>query len=271
MTRDLSAHNADHQAALTYSKYLAVDELLKLQNPLSDGPEHDELLFIIIHQTYELWFKQLLHETQAAQSALESGDTYGALALLGRIRTILKICVAQIDILETMTPLQFNSFRSRLESASGFQSAQFREFEAILGRRDTKAAAHLEPESRERVEARMRERSLWDSVLHFVLTRGFSIPDEIINRDVSMPYQANAPVQAALIDLHRRDSEAALVCERLVDIDEGLQEWRYRHVKMVERTIGHKVGTGGSSGAGYLAGTLFKPVFPDLWEIRSAF
>lgn len=271
MTEQSNDVNGDYQPSLTYNQYLAVDELLGLQHPLSDGPEHDELLFIVIHQTYELWFKQLLHETEEAQRALESGETHYALALLGRIRTIMKICVAQIDILETMTPLQFNSFRARLESASGFQSAQFREFEVILGRRDKRAAAHLDPQSRRRVERRMSERSLWDSVLRYVRIRGFEIPEKIINRDLTAAYQQNSDVQSALIELHRKDPEAALICERLVDVDEGLQEWRYRHVKMVERTIGKKAGTGGSVGVGYLASTLFKPVFPELWDIRSAF
>lgn len=257
--------------AANYSDYLRVRELLALQKPLSDGPEHDELLFIIIHQTYELWFKELIHEFVAAQDALESGHTHRALAILGRIRTILKICVAQIDILETMTPLQFNSFRNRLGESSGFQSAQFREIEAILGRRDRHIAAHLLAEDRARVEVRMSSRSLWDSVLRYVVTRGFAIPDQILNREVSQPYERDSAVQKSLIDLHRGDAEASLVFERLLDIDEGLQEWRYRHVKMVERTIGSKPGTGGSSGAGYLRQTLFNPTFIDLWEIRSAF
>jgi tryptophan 2,3-dioxygenase len=261
----------NHDAALTYSSYLKVDELLKLQQPLSEGPEHDELLFIVIHQTYELWFKEMIHEYKAAQKSLESGDTHYSLAILGRIRTIMKICVAQIDILETMTPLQFNSFRDRLGASSGFQSAQFREVEAILGRRDSRAASHLMPEDRTKVESLMKAPSLWDSTLKYVHSRGFSIPSSILNRDFSEPYEVNLDVQNALLELHRKDPEAALVCERLVDIDEGLQEWRYRHVKMVERTIGHKAGTGGSSGAEYLASTLFKPVFPDLWEIRSKF
>jgi tryptophan 2,3-dioxygenase len=183
----------------------------------------------------------------------------------------MKICVAQIDILETMTPLQFNSFRDRLGASSGFQSAQFREVEALLGRRDSRAASHLMPEDRSKVESLMKAPSLWDSTLKYVHSRGFSIPSSILNRDFSEPYEVNFDVQNALLELHRKDPEAALVCERLVDIDEGLQEWRYRHVKMVERTIGHKAGTGGSSGAEYLASTLFKPVFPDLWEIRSKF
>ena len=133
----------EFDSALTYTSYLAIDDLLRLQKPLSDGPEHDEMLFIIIHQSYELWFKQLIHEFNAAAQSLEAGDTHRSLALLGRIRTILKVCVTQVDILETMTPLQFNAFRGYLSSSSGFQSAQFRKVEALLGRRDSKMSSHL--------------------------------------------------------------------------------------------------------------------------------
>ena len=133
---------SEFDSALTYTSYLAIDDLLSLQKPLSDGPEHDEMLFIIIHQSYELWFKQLIHEFNAAARSLETGDTHKSLALLGRIRTILKVCVTQVDILETMTPLQFNAFRGYLSSSSGFQSAQFRKVEALLGRRDAKMSSH---------------------------------------------------------------------------------------------------------------------------------
>ena len=261
----------NYDSALTYNSYLAIDELLKLQKPLSTGPEHDEMLFIVIHQTYELWFKQLIHEFKQAQQALESGDTHYSLSLLGRIRTILKVCVAQIDILETMTPLQFNAFRSYLSSSSGFQSAQFRMVEALLGRRDNKMASHLPPEVAQQIKSLTSQNSIWDSTLKFVSKRGHKIPDAILNRDKSTPYTANEQVQDVLLKVHQSDPETAMVCERLVDIDEGLQEWRYRHVKMVERTIGKKMGTGGSSGVEYLSSTLFKPVFSDLWEIRSRF
>ena len=257
-------------SALTYTSYLAVDELLKLQRPLSDGPEHDEMLFIIIHQTYELWFKQLIHEFLEAQRVLEAGDTHRALAVLGRIRTIMKTCVSQVDILETMTPLQFLSFRNYLAASSGFQSAQFRKVEAILGRRDEKFANHLPPETRNEIKLLLNQRSLWDSVLVYLAKRGAAIPSEILNRKLNEQYLPNESVQQALINIHREDPEAAMICERLVDIDEGLQEWRYRHVKMVERTIGSKSGTGGSSGVKYLASTLFNPVFPDLWAIRAS-
>jgi len=258
-------------SALTYSSYLAVDELLKLQRPLSDGPEHDEMLFIIIHQTYELWFKQLIHEFLQAQRALESGDTHYALSILGRIRTIMKVCVAQVDILETMTPLQFNAFRGYLASSSGFQSAQFRKVEAILGRRDSRMAGHLPPDIQSEIEEITARNSIWDSFLDYLTKRGYSLPEDVVGRHKSKSYESNAAVQDVLLKVHQSDPESAMVAERLVDIDEGIQEWRYRHVKMVERTIGHKMGSGGSSGVDYLASTLFNPVFKDLWEIRSRF
>jgi tryptophan 2,3-dioxygenase len=196
----------------------------------------------------------------------------------------MKTCVAQLDILETMTPLQFNSFRGRLSSASGFQSAQFRELEAVLGRRDAAGkdaeagtgmamAAHLVPgsDARNRVEAAMQRPSLYDSALKYFDARGHKMPKDVLNRDVSIGYLPNDEVQEILITAHKTDPEANMVGEALMDFDEGLQEWRYRHVKMVERTIGRKMGTGGSAGAGYLASTLFNPVFADLWAIRSRF
>jgi tryptophan 2,3-dioxygenase len=269
--------------AITYISYLKVDELLELQQPESNG-EHDEMLFIIIHQTYELWFKQMLHEIAELQKTLEAGKSHRSLAILGRVRTIMKTCVGQLDILETMTPLQFNTFRGRLQSSSGFQSAQFREFEAVLGRRDQAGAGaekhtgmgmaeHLIPGSpaRARVEAAMQRRSLWDSTLIYLESRGHKMPADVMNRDVSVGYTDHEGVQEVLLDVHRNDAESAMICEALVDLDEGLQEWRYRHVKMVERTIGHKMGSGGSSGVGYLSSTLFRPVFADLWAIRSRF
>jgi tryptophan 2,3-dioxygenase len=261
----------NYESALTYNSYLAVDELLRLQRPLSEGPEHDEMLFIIIHQTYELWFKQLIHEFLAAQKSLESGDTHRSLAILGRIRTILKVCVTQIDILETMTPLQFNAFRGYLASSSGFQSAQFRKVEAILGRRDSKMAGHLAPHDQEEIAVIASQKSLWDSTLTYLSHRGHNIPQNILSRDVKKHYESSEEVEEILLIVYRNDPESAMVCERLVDIDEGLQEWRYRHVKMVERTIGTKVGSGGSSGAAYLSTTLSKPVFEELWKIRSRF
>ena len=271
-----------HEKHVTYQSYLKVDELLQLQQPLSDGPEHDELLFITIHQVYELWFQQILHEMQALQLSLEQGDTHRSLALISRVRTIMKTCVAQVDVLETMTPIQFKSFRARLSSASGFQSAQFRELEAVLGRRDRagsdakegsgmKMAEHLQPGSRgrERTEAAMARPSLWDSALRYFASRGHAIPAEALERDVTTPWEGAEGLEQALVQMYHSDPEARMVAEALVDVDEGLAEWRDRHVMMVHRTIGKKPGTGGSSGVDYLRSTLFHPAFAELWAIRN--
>ncbi|MGH8985312.1 MAG: tryptophan 2,3-dioxygenase [Acidimicrobiia bacterium] len=257
--------------ALTYGNYLSLDRLLSLQQPRGGELEHDEMLFIVIHQVYELWFKQLLHELAHVQQRLEDGDTPHVLSTLRRILTILKVVVAQIDVLETMTPRQFTGFRGRLEAASGFQSAQFRELEAALGRRDRRAFEHYPADSpaRERIGAAMVRPSLFDSFLRYLATQRYDVPADALKRDVSQPLEPSSDVQQVLLQVYRDDGEPARVAERLVDVDEGMQEWRYRHVKMVERTIGSKPGTGGSSGASYLRTTLSAPVFPDLWTIRS--
>ena len=220
---------------VTYLSYLKVPELLSLQEPLSQGPEHDELLFIVIHQTYELWFKQILHELRRADERLRAGDLHQSLSVLRRVRTIMKTLVGQVDILETMTPLQFNAFRDRLASSSGFQSVQFRELEAVFGRGDG---------------------CLWEAVLVFLEAVGA---------------RTGGTLSDDLVAIYRGRPDVALLLEELVDIDEGMQEWRYRHVKMVERTIGNKTGTGGSSGAEYLRSTLFRPIFPELWDVRAQF
>ena len=255
--------------ALTYTSYLALDEILGAQRPRSD--EHDEILFIVVHQVYELWFKELLHELWHLQRLLEEGQGSPALSTLKRILTILKLVVAQIDVIETLTPVQFLGFRDRLESASGFQSAQFRELEAVLGRREPRVlrAYAEDPDARARIEAALGRRSLYDSFLRFLSLRGCPVPEERLERDVSKPVEESEGVHAAVLAAYRDDGEAAQVCERMVDLDEGFQEWRYRHVKMVERTIGSRPGTGGSPGAAYLRTTLNQPLFPDLWSVRS--
>jgi tryptophan 2,3-dioxygenase len=259
---------AEDVPALTYTSYLALDEILGAQRPRSD--EHDEMLFIVVHQVYELWFKQLLHELAHLQRRLEGGDTPHALHTLRRVLAILKVAVAQIDVLETMTPRQFLGFRDRLEASSGFQSAQFRELEAVLGRRDPGAFEHYPPgPTRERIAAAMARPSLFDSFLRYLLSQGYDVPAAVLARDVARPWEASGDVQRVLLAVYRDDGEPAQVAERLVDVDEGVQEWRYRHVKMVERTIGARSGTGGSPGAAYLRTTLSTPVFPDLWAIRS--
>jgi len=179
--------------------------------------------------------------------------------------------VAQIDVLETMTPRQFLGFRGRLEAASGFQSAQFRELEAVLGRRDRGVFEHYADPSEARtcIAAAMARRSLFDSFLRYLAAQGYDAPAEALARDVSRPQEPSGAIQRVLLAVYRDDGEPSQVAERLIDLDEGMQEWRYRHVKMVERTIGSKAGTGGSRGVSYLRTTLSNPVFPDLWAIRS--
>jgi tryptophan 2,3-dioxygenase len=256
--------------AVTYGKYLKIDELLSLQQP-RDEVEHDEMLFIVIHQVYELWFKVVLHEMDYACRLLGEGDAPRALHTLKRVLTILKVLVAQLDILETMTPTEFLTFRERLDSASGFQSDQFRALEFALGRK-TRASLERFAEgtrARDGLERRWSAPTLWDAVLGYLASEGYEVPTALRERDVTRQIEPNPEMQAILVEIYHIDPKNAELCERLVDLDEGIQEWRYRHVKMVERTIGMKQGTGGSAGSAYLRTTLNSPLFPDLWEIRS--
>ncbi|WP_067465217.1 tryptophan 2,3-dioxygenase [Actinomadura macra] len=250
---------------MTYGGYLRLDKLLSCQEPKTQA--HDELLFVIIHQVYELWFKQILHEAALLQRRLEEGNSAGSLHTARRIAKILKTVVGQLDVLETMTPRQFASFRDALGSSSGFQSAQFRELEAVLGRRAFPASDLRDDE---RLQAALARPSLFDSLLRYLAGRGHPVPAEALSRDTSTTWEPDAGVQKVLLSVYADENgPAAEVCEALVDVDEGIQEWRYRHLKMVERTIGAKIGTGGSAGADYLRSTLFSPAFPDLWEVRS--
>lgn len=258
---------------LTYTDYLEVDELLTLQTPRSEPAEHDEMLFIIIHQTYELWFKQILHEAGFLIQRLDADDLTRSYHVLKRLLKIMKTLVAQVDILETMTPLEFDSFRHRLESSSGFQSYQFRAFEFLLGYKRPEPLKHVEEGSpgHALLTGLLNERSLWRVFLELMDRRGYAVPQALLSAPLTEATKADPVVQMSLVTGYREDDALAELCELLVDLDEGLQEWRYRHVKMVQRTIGMKMGSGGSSGAAYLQGTLFKPVFPDLWEIRTQF
>jgi len=264
--------------AVTYGSYLAIDELLALQRPRSAGPEHDEMLFIVIHQVYELWFKEILHEIDQAMRWLDAGDGPRAQHTLKRILTILKVLVAQLDILETMTPLEFQSFRERLEAASGFQSDQFRQLELVLAQKSAGAVARIAAGSRARdsLRARYEAPTLWDAFARYLSRQTdrrsggpYAVPASVLTRDVTVSIEASQDFQETLVGVYRSDPRNAELCERLVDLDEGLQEWRYRHMKMVQRTIGTRPGTGGSSGGTYLATTLMRPLFPDLWAIRA--
>jgi tryptophan 2,3-dioxygenase len=263
---------------LTYGTYLRLDDLLRCQRPLTGV--HDEMLFIVIHQVYELWFKQTLYETELLQQRLESGDGAGALATARRIAKILKTVVGQMDVLETMTPQQFARFRPDLGNSSGFQSTQFRRIEAVYGRR------HFSVTGGDPVLTEIMGRPpVFASLLRYLDLSGWPVPDQVLTRDPRQPWPGRGEpagpggaeqagpgddqVLALLARVYDEAGTPAEVCEVLVDVDEGLQEWRYRHVKAVERIIGARLGTGGSSGVEYLRGTLFRPFFPDLWEIRS--
>jgi len=256
--------------ALTYWSYLELEKLLDLQHPRSDPAEHDEMLFIVIHQTYELWFKLLLHELEKVNRDFSGNDLYGAIHTFKRVRTVMKILVQQLDILETMTPMSFTSFRDRLETASGFQSAQFREIEFMLGykRADVLKFPTGPPQQRRRIDERLAQRSVIDHFYDFLAANGAAIPAEVRDRDVRLQAEPQPQIQEGVYRLYATRPEIAILFELMTDFDEGFQEWRYRHVKLVERTIGAKRGTGGSPGVEFLKQSLFKPVFPDLWAIR---
>jgi tryptophan 2,3-dioxygenase len=255
---------------LTYASYLHLDELLALQKPRSDPEEHDELLFIVTHQTYELWFKVLLHELDKVKGDLTEGNLYGAIATFKRCRTILKVLVEQVDIVETLTPMSFGSFRDRLDRASGFQSSQFREIEFVLGykRADMLRYQPAGTPAYEKLIARLGEPSVNDALYRFLQHHGARIPDSVLHRDPTLATEPSEAVEEELLGLYTTRPDLEILFELMTDFDEGFQEWRYRHIKLVERTIGSKRGTGGSLGVEFLKKSLFHPVFPDLWAIR---
>jgi tryptophan 2,3-dioxygenase len=255
---------------LTYSNYLHLDELLGLQQPRSSPPEHDEMIFIVAHQAYELWFKLQLHELEKVRGDFWDGRLYGAVATFKRCRTVMKVMVEQVDILETLTPMSFGGFRDRLDTASGFQSVQFREFEFLLGykRADMlRFYPHGTP-AYELLARRLKELTVVDAFYTFLEGRGVTIPAELRQRDPTLATRADDVVEEGILRLYRTEPDLEILFELMTDFDEGFQEWRYRHIKLVERTIGSKKGTGGSLGVEFLKQSLFHPVFPDLWAIR---
>lgn len=255
---------------LTYASYLELDRLLDAQRPRSR--EHDEMMFIVVHQVYELWFKLLLHELSALQERLEAGDSGPALHTLRRCVAVLQVAVDQMDVMDTLTPAQFAGFRGCLGSASGAQSAQYRELEAVLGARDRSALEHYEQGCAERlrIEAAMNRPSLLDSFLRYLSLQGYPVPAEALRRNPALPFEATHDVREVLVQVNQDDLVPAQVVEGLLDLDQLLQEWRYRHSKMVQRMIGARRGTGGTSGAAHLRTTWATPAFPVLWEVRGA-
>lgn len=261
---------------LTYGSYLKIPELLGLQKFQSEPPHHDELLFIIIHQTYELWFKELLHDLDGVVASLRAAgerpasrdEVYEAARLLRRCTEIMRILVEQFTILETMLPTHFMAFRGKLEPASGFQSEQFREIEFLCGAKDEKMLKHHAPtpEAYAALERRLREPSLHD--VFFDALRGLGKLKPASN-DAAADHAARVQVIRELYREERQHRDWIDVCERLIEFDELVMSWRLRHIQMVERTIGMKMGTGGSAGSSYLRHTLDKKFFPELWEART--
>jgi tryptophan 2,3-dioxygenase len=247
--------------SLSYGSYLKIDELLALQRPLSEPPHHDEMLFIIIHQVYELWFKQLLHEIDGTMLAVDRDDLLRVSKQFGRVHAIQRLLEQQVDILETMTPQEFNQFRDHLNPASGFQSVQFRELEFACGlrRTDVLKRVDLDESQRARLERRADSPSLYDRVKGLLRRRGFAVDS---HKELIETYLQIYRNEEQHYDLY-------LLLEDLIEFDERFLLWRGRHVRMVERMIGQRPGTGGSPGAAYLANTLQYQFFPELWEFRT--
>lgn len=255
---------------LTYTSYLKVDDLLSLQHRLSEPPHHDEMLFILIHQVYELWFKQLLHEIDHAIVAFDADRLLRAHKIFKRVTAIQRVLIAQLPVLETMTPQDFEVFRARLNPASGFQSLQFRALEAVSGSKDPRYLAFHkhDPVAHQALVDRLGSPTVYDAFIGYLHRAGFDVPNEAPAPDTP---DSERVIEALRQVYTEAETHYALylTCEHLIEYDEQFQLWRFAHVKMVERTIGMRRGTGGSSGAKYLRSTLSKRFFHELWEVRS--
>jgi tryptophan 2,3-dioxygenase len=253
---------SDEEGQLSYGSYLRIPELLALQSPLSKPRAHDELLFIVVHQAFELWFREILFELEEVRDLMFGGDAHRARHLLSRVHTVERLLIEQLEVIETMSPQDFLEFRSNLSPASGFQSVQFREIEFLGGLKEKGFVGLSEPgEDRGRLERRMAEPTLWDAFCRLLESNGLPMPED-----------DDEARRTSLLKIARdRDAFAELwyLSEDLLVYDELFSLWRQRHILMVERQIGTKRGTGGSSGAPYLRTTLDKRFFPELWELRS--
>ena len=263
------------QSQLTYNSYLKVNKLKELQVCLSDPPHHDEPLFMIIHQAYELWFKLILHELDAVFPLLEDGNVRKATFYMRRVVEILKLLIQQIHILETMSPKDFLGFRYHLNPASGFQSSQFREIEFAGGLKDKALMEHfrVDPIVYAALSKRFQSPSLEDALYSLLRKKGFHLPKGRDGANESQLQQLQDERVKELIQIYENeDGHAELhdLAETLIDFDELIFLWRTHHVTVVERIIGCKRGTGGSDGVGYLRTTLMKRCFPDLWKLRTA-
>ena len=269
-----SGIRTDLTGTVDYQSYLGLAKILQAQHPLSDPPHHDELLFIIQHQTAELWFKLIIHELKAAIAHLDADQPSPCLKVLARVKMIQNQLFYQWAVLETLTPTEYVQFRHVLGSASGFQSFQYRTVEFLLGNKDRAVLPLFAHQSE--VQASLRQvlesPSVYDAFVRWLARRGFELEHALVERDFSEPRPFSDTLVEILVGIYRDPercwSEYAL-CERLVDVEESFQLWRFRHLKSVERIIGHKRGTGGSSGVGFLERALAQRFFPELLEVRT--
>lgn len=266
--------HTDFSERMTYGEYLRLDELLESQKPLSS--HHDEMLFIMIHQVSELWMKLMLHELQAAIRSIQNDDMQPAFKMLARVSSIQKQIIHAWDVLATMTPSEYMEFRDQLGQASGFQSYQYRMIEFSLGYK-TDAVLKIYRKDKKlhsRLEEAYKQPSLYDVTLEQLAKAGFDLDPEVLKRDYTRMYEQNPTVEAAWACVYKdvdRYWHLYQLAEKLVDLEDSLQQWRFRHMKTVERIIGHKKGTGGSTGVGYLKKVLDHRFFPELWDVRTHF
>ncbi|MFS0910420.1 tryptophan 2,3-dioxygenase [Microbacterium sp. 179-I 3D2 NHS] len=264
----------DLSGRMTYGSYLGLDQLLSAQHPVSVPEHHDEMLFIIQHQTTELWLKQLLHELSSARELLARDDLREALKRIARIKRIQDVITQQWSVLATLTPTEYAQFRGALGNSSGFQSVQYRAVEFALGNKNEKMLGVFSdhPSNRALLEAEWDKPTLYDEFLRFAARRGLPVPSEILDRDVRLPYRETTELVPAIRAIYQDPAthwDLYEACEDLVDLEDNFQFWRFRHLKTVARTIGMKVGTGGSSGVGFLQRALDLTFFPELYTVRT--
>ncbi len=264
----------DLRGRLTYTGYLCLDQLLTAQKPLSKPVHHDEMLFIIQHQTSELWIKLTLHELEAAIRHIQRDQLEPCFKILSRVKQIQMQLFNQWAVLETLTPTEYAEFRDLLGSASGFQSVQYRALEFMLGNKSAELLRVYEydPQAHAYLESLLRRPSLYDEFLRYLARRGLPLPQEKVERDWSEAYERHAGVTAVFKTIYEGTDkwwDAYEMCEKLVDVEEYFQLWRFRHMKTVERIIGHKQGTGGSSGVNFLKKALDLTFFPELIDVRT--
>lgn len=263
----------DLTGALSYAKYLNLDTLLDAQHPLSC--QHDEMLFIVIHQVSELWMKLCLHELTATIDCIRRDDLGPTFKMLTRVSTVQEQLLHSWNVLATLTPYDYSAFRNTLGRSSGFQSEQYRLLEFLIGNKNAEMIEvfRSDPPAHEMLERALKSPSLYDEVLRLLSRRGLAIPSQAIDRDFSQPYVPSKQVAAAWLSVYHnsvKEWDLYELAERLVDLDYKFQLWRFAHVKTVERIIGHKRGTGGTSGVSYLNKALELKFFPELWSIRTS-